>query len=303
MDQKLVKNLEQEEWYRALIEECQAILTEGIFNYRWTLIKTYHLLGKRILADYDKFKKRGIKKEKEIRSYMTRDLNQSDRTIRRAVQFAEKFPDLNTLPEGKNISWYKICNLYLPEPKASKIELPEGKYRTLVIDPPWKIEKILREVRPRQVEMDYPTLTIEEIRDYKDKNGKPITDLFNPDGCHVYLWTTHKHLPDALEILKAWGVKYQCVLTWIKNVGITPYSWMYSTELVLFGRKGNLDLLKNGERLDFYGKVREHSRKPDEFYELVKRVSPAPRIDVFSREKRGGFDQYGNEFNKFTKQG
>jgi len=74
---------------------------------------------------------------------------------------------------------------------------------------------------------------------------------------------------------------------------------MYSTELVLFGRVGTLDLLKKGLRLDFSAKVREHSRKPDEFYELVRKASPEPRIDVFSREKRKGFDQHGNETNKF----
>ncbi len=75
---------------------------------------------------------------------------------------------------------------------------------------------------------------------------------------------------------------------------------MYSTEHVLFCRKGNLPLLAIGKRLDFYGKVREHSRKPDEFYDLVKTVSPGPRIDVFSREKREGFDQFGNEVEKFV---
>ena len=74
---------------------------------------------------------------------------------------------------------------------------------------------------------------------------------------------------------------------------------MYSTELVLFGRVGNLSLLKNGLRIDFNGKVREHSRKPDEFYDLVKQASPEPRIDIFSREKRDGFNQYGNEVDKF----
>ena len=60
-----------------------------------------------------------------------------------------------------------------------------------------------------------------------------------------------------------------------------------------------MPLLKNGLRLDFSGKVREHSRKPDEFYDLVRRASPGPRIDIFSREKRDGFDQYGHEVGKF----
>jgi N6-adenosine-specific RNA methylase IME4 len=118
-------------------------------------------------------------------------------------------------------------------------------------------------------------------------------------GCHLYLWTTHKYLHDAIDIMKAWGFNYQCVLTWVKNIGFTPFSWRYSTELCLFGRCGDLDLLTNGVRLDFSADSRQHSRKPDEFYDIVRSVSPAPRIDVFSREKREGFDQYGDEQDKF----
>ena len=74
---------------------------------------------------------------------------------------------------------------------------------------------------------------------------------------------------------------------------------MYDTEHVLFCRRGSLDLLKLGKQLGFKAKVREHSRKPDEFYDLVREVSPGPRIDVFSREKREGFDQWGNETGRF----
>jgi N6-adenosine-specific RNA methylase IME4 len=173
------------------------------------------------------------------------------------------------------------------------VTMPEGRYRTIVIDPPWPIEKIERDVRPNQVEVDYPTMTIEEIAAF------PLGDIAVEDGCHVYLWTTHKWLPVAFNVFDAWGVKYQCLLTWVKNVGFTPFSWMYSTEHCLFGRIGSLPLLVNGKRLDFHAAVREHSRKPDEFYKLVSEVSPEPRIDVFSREPREGFGQYGNEVNRF----
>jgi N6-adenosine-specific RNA methylase IME4 len=75
---------------------------------------------------------------------------------------------------------------------------------------------------------------------------------------------------------------------------------MYSTEHVLFGTVGNLPIIRKGIRLDFKAKVREHSRKPDEFYEIVKRASADPRIDIFSREKRDGFDQWGIEVGKFN---
>lgn len=178
-------------------------------------------------------------------------------------------------------------------PKEHEILPPKGKYRCLVIDPPWPVQKIERDERPLQGKsLNYPTWSIERIA--------ALTVPAVGDGCHVYLWRPHHFYDAASDIFKAWGVEYECELTWIKNVGFTPFSWMYSTEHVLFGRIGNLDLLKKGERLDFQAKVREHSRKPAEFYELVKLVSPGPRLDMFSREPHEGFEQWGNEVSLFT---
>jgi N6-adenosine-specific RNA methylase IME4/transcriptional regulator with XRE-family HTH domain len=172
-------------------------------------------------------------------------------------------------------------------------ELPTGKYACLVVDPPWPMKKIEREVRPNQVEFDYPTMNEEQLRDFE------LPSLAG-DDCHLYLWTTQKYLPMALRLAEHWGFKYQCLMTWVKNVGPTPFSWMYTTEHVLFCSKGNLPLLAIGRRLDFVAKGREHSRKPDVFYNLVKDVSPEPRIDVFSRERRDGFEQYGYEVEKYV---
>jgi N6-adenosine-specific RNA methylase IME4 len=169
----------------------------------------------------------------------------------------------------------------------------QGKYRTIVIDPPWPMETIEREVRPNQIVKEYLSLPLDEI--YK----LPIKDLADPSGCHIYLWFTQKWRRIVFSLFDEWGVTDECFLTWVKNVGFTPYSWMYSTEHVLFGRVGNLPLLKMGKRLDFCGKVREHSRKPDEFYELVKEVSPEPRLELFSRERRDGFEQFGDQTEKF----
>ena len=167
--------------------------------------------------------------------------------------------------------------------------LPDGKFRCLVVDPPWPMQKIEREVRPNQAAvLDYPTMSLDEIRDF------PIPDVA-ADDCHLYLWTTHKYLPNAWRIAEAWGFRYQCQMTWIKNVGMTPFSWMYSTEHALFCTKGNLKLERMGMRLDFTAKVRGHSAKPEEFYELVRQASPGPRLDVFSRREIEGFQGYGNE--------
>lgn len=176
---------------------------------------------------------------------------------------------------------------------AGKLVIPKGKFHAIVIDPPWPIEKILREERPKQIELDYPVMTIEEIK------ALPIQKLIPENGAHVYLWVTHKFLPAGLELLREWGISYQCVMTWVKNVGMTPFSWMYSTEHILFGTAGGLKLEKLGMRLDFNAKVREHSRKPDEFYDLVERATPKPWLDLFARESRKGWEVAGNEVGKF----
>lgn len=169
---------------------------------------------------------------------------------------------------------------------------PAGTFSTVVVDPPWPMRKIERDVRPDQGPvLDYPVMSEAELL------GLEIPAA---DDAHLYLWTTHRFLPLALKLTDAWGFRYQCLLTWRKNVGITPFSWMYSTEHVVFARRGSLDLLVNGRRLDFEAKVREHSRKPDEFYGLVRNVSPAPRVDMFARGKHEGFESWGNEVERFA---
>jgi N6-adenosine-specific RNA methylase IME4 len=123
-----------------------------------------------------------------------------------------------------------------------------------------------------------------------------LGDLADPLGCQVYLWTTQSTLPLGLELFKAWGVRYHCTLTWIKHVGMTPYSFMFSTEHVLFGRIGRAAPLREmGIRLEFYARATGHSRKPEAFFQLIERVSDEPRLEMFARTKRAGWDAWGNE--------
>jgi N6-adenosine-specific RNA methylase IME4 len=74
-----------------------------------------------------------------------------------------------------------------------------------------------------------------------------------------------------------------------------PYSWMYSTEHALFCRRGSLPLDRVGMRLHFDAQPRGHSVKPDVFYDRVLQASPGPRLEMFSRQKRDGFDAWGAE--------
>ena len=179
-----------------------------------------------------------------------------------------------------------------PDPVPGPVPPPSGKYRCIVIDPPWPMKKIERDERPHQgVALDYPVLSLDEIA---DESRVPVRTLAD-DDCHIYLWVTHKYLPAGLELLDAWGFRYQCVMTWRKNVGITPFSWMYDTEHVLFGRRGDQPLAQLGLRLSFDAPTVGHSVKPDVFYERVAAASPGPRVDMFARRERDGFVAWGNE--------
>lgn len=176
------------------------------------------------------------------------------------------------------------------ELKDHPIPLPTGTYRCIVIDPPWPIEKIEREARPNQSSsLDYPTMTLEEIE------ALPIADMASLEGCHVYLWVTQKFLREGFRLFEAWGVRYQCLMTWVKPTGMTPYSWMYNTEHILFGRVGSLPLERMGLKLSLDAPATGHSVKPAAFYERVSEASPPPRIELFARAPRPGFDGWGNE--------
>lgn len=175
--------------------------------------------------------------------------------------------------------------------------MPSQRYGTIVIDPPWPMKKIEREVRPNQVEFDYPTMDYESLRDFRVKFA-----LLASDNCHVFMWTTQKFLPMALRLFEDYEIKYVLTMVWHKTGGFQPVGLpQYNCEFVLYGRIGSPEFVDT-KAFDccFEAPRTEHSRKPDEFYDLVRRVTPDGRIDVFSREKRGGFDQFGNETMRFT---
>jgi N6-adenosine-specific RNA methylase IME4 len=166
------------------------------------------------------------------------------------------------------------------------------KYNTIVIDPPWNQGKTgLRSVRPNQGRtLNYSTMTLDEIKCF------PIDD-FAEENAHIYLWTINKFLRDAFDVLKEWKFKFHVVLVWRKPTGVTPFSFQFVNEYVLFGYRGKFKIGKMGIPTTFDAKVREHSRKPDELYEIAELCSLSPRIDIFSREKRQGWDQWGDELD------
>ena len=136
-------------------------------------------------------------------------------------------------------------------------------------------------------------MTVEDI------SRLPVAVKTETDGCHLYLWATHRYLPIAISLTEQWGFRYQCVLTWVKNGGITPYSWQYNTEHVIFASCGDLALNRLGLKLSFTGDRREHSRKPETFYQLVMKASPGPRMEWFGRQQREGFTVWGDQNEHF----
>lgn len=157
---------------------------------------------------------------------------------------------------------------------------PTGPFRAIVIDPPWPITKIVLDRRPMEKEvMDYPRWTLEEIGDL------PIQRLADSRGCHVYLWVTHRFLPEGLNLFEAWGVRYECVLTWIKPTA-QPLWWKFNTEHCLFGKVGALAPLVKGVPVGFTAPQQRHSHKPDEFFDLVRKVSPKHRLTMFDNERK-----------------
>lgn len=114
------------EWYESLVDDCRAIITEAIFASRWALVEGYHQLGGRIRED-ENWKKYSKGAYTSLQG-LAKNINISERTLYYAMQFYDKYPSLNNIPEGKNISWYKIITKYLPESKETETELTTPQY-------------------------------------------------------------------------------------------------------------------------------------------------------------------------------
>lgn len=171
----------------------------------------------------------------------------------------------------------------------------EGVYDVLIIDPPWPIEKIQRTRRPIQAVIPYRTLSVEDITSL---GWCPIAgELPAADKCHVWLWTTHRFLPDAFAMLDAWSLNYVCTFVWHKPGGFQPVGLpQYNNEFALYARRGTPAFSSTkGLRTCFDAKRGEHSEKPAEFYEMIARCTSGRRLDMFNRRAIEGFDGWGTE--------
>ena len=172
------------------------------------------------------------------------------------------------------------------------------RYDTIVIDPPWDISMAGKvKLRPnRSEELPYKTMTIEQIKDF------PIDEFANI-GAHVYMWTTNKMLRYTWDIFEAWGVNYHLTLPWVKTNGMCPmFAYKFASEFCMLGfYRKPMQKFNKCVRLNWIetaqAKAGSHSAKPNEFYNLIKDMSPEPRIDIFARKNHDGFEAWGDEIN------
>jgi len=179
--EKIPKELNSEDWYQGLIEECKAIIVESAFNARWTLVEGYHQLGERILKENNNFQRAEIYGQK-ITQRVAASLNKSQRTIEQAIQFVKKYPDLDKVPEGKNINWRKIVNKYLPsyqEGTETECIHPESKIKEISFLKCKECGKSLETHCQIPIKDDI----INHIKNWAESHGYPKFPLeFNEEG-------------------------------------------------------------------------------------------------------------------------
>lgn len=187
-------------------------------------------------------------------------------------------------------------------PAADLLEhLGEARFKTILADPPWQFQNRTGKMAPEHRRLNrYGTMKIDEIL------SLPIRAIAE-DTAHLYLWVPNALLPEGLKVMEAWGFKYKSNVVWHKirkdggpdGRGVGFY-FRNVTELVLFGVRGkNARTLAPGRRqVNFLAtQKREHSRKPDEMYDIVESCSPGPYLELFARGTRPNWAVWGNEAN------
>lgn len=173
--------------------------------------------------------------------------------------------------------------------ESGAIDMPQGVFEVVAMDPPWNYG---REYDPdgSRVANSYPEMTQAEFLALHPPFAK---------DCALFLWTTHAFIWDAKQLMDKWGFAYKATLVWDKQkIGMGVWLRM-QCEFCLVGVKGK-PTWENTKWRDIINEARrEHSRKPEAFYEMVEEITLGRRLDYFSREQRKGWATYGNDTGKF----
>lgn len=180
-----------------------------------------------------------------------------------------------------------------------------GDYRfaTVLADPPWQFQNRTGKMAPEHKRLSrYPTLTLQEIKDI------PVEAAVE-DTAHLYLWVPNALLSEGLQVMDCWGFTYKTNIIWYKvrkdggpdRRGVGFY-FRNVTEMILFGVRGkNARTLKQGRIQPniIASQKREHSRKPDEQYEIIESCSRGPFLEMFARGNRNGWYSWGNQADDY----
>jgi len=176
------------------------------------------------------------------------------------------------------------------------------KFGTILADPPWRFTNRTGKMAPEHKRLSrYATMTLDEICEL------PVQNI-TADPSHLYLWVPNALLKDGLTVMEEWGFEYKSNLIWHKirkdggsdGRGVGFY-FRNVTEMILFGVKGkNARTLQQGRsQVNLLAtRKREHSRKPDEQYEIIEGCSWGPRVELFSRGERKGWKCWGDQASK-----
>ena len=175
------------------------------------------------------------------------------------------------------------------------------KYKTILADPPWSFKQWGgRWDRPQsKPDAHYSCMKTDEICNLQI-DGERITKVINSNA-HLYLWTTTRHLieGDVIRVCVAWGFKPITILTWCKPQMSLGYYFRQATEHIIFGVKGkNIPTKQMNEKTWFIADRKGHSTKPELAFDIIERMSYPPRLELFGRCEREGWDVWGNQVEK-----
>lgn len=174
---------------------------------------------------------------------------------------------------------------------------PKGVYDVIVIDPPWPLpgcewdpiaDRSYWQTRMNQ--RPYPEMSLESIK---------ALELPAAENCVLWMWITNRNIVQLGEVIEAWGFEYKTMLTWVKDRIGTGYWLRGQTEHCALAIKGSVPWQVGGTPTVLEARMRADSQKPDEFYTLVDTLCHGRKLDMFSRERRDGWEQWGDEYDKF----
>lgn len=177
-------------------------------------------------------------------------------------------------------------------------DLSPNAYDLIMADPAWEFALRSKAGEAKSAQAQYRCMSLNDIK------ALPVLDLASPN-CLLWLWATNPMLPQAIEVVGAWGFTFKTAGTWVKTTKHgkiafgTGYLLRSASEPFLIATRGKPKTAKN-VRSAFHGLAREHSRKPEEAYREAERLMPdANRLELFSRTNRPGWTVFGDETGKY----